>query len=195
MNEKALKERFNLIEEIVVEKINAFNELFEKLKKLEANLEGSKTLSEKVNNHIKSQQSELAVLVNQNQISGDVSKFIVNILENTRNFLRSASGDVERLYFTKQGELIYLQKEIDNLGKLKSTYEEKLNSLEKEKSDKKPDVEQKDVAEISQENVATPLKKKQKRVRPDQDPTTKAGRAAMDLAARRKAVREKKKLS
>jgi hypothetical protein len=180
-----------VLQEIIVEKTSQFNELVETIKRFEGHSSGSKDLSEKIGNHIKKQQADVVQLAAQQKIAPDISKFIEIVLENVRTFVRQACGDVERLYFSKQGELLFLQQEIEKLVISKKKCEQSVKDLEippEPQAVASSKIEE-NVASVPVEERQQPTKKK--RVRPDQDPTTRVGRAAIDIKERK---RKNKKL-
>ena len=182
-----------VLQEMIVEKTSQFNEMVETIKRFEGHSSGSKDLSEKIGNHIKKQQADVVQLAAQQKIAPDISKFVEIVLENVRTFVRQACGDAERLYFSKQGELLFLQQEIEKLVILKKKCEQSVKDLEtpSEPQEISSSKIEEDVASASVEEEQKPTKKK--RVRPDQDPTTRAGRAAMDIAERKRRNKKEQK--
>jgi hypothetical protein len=180
-----------VLQEMIVEKTSQFNEMVETIKRFEGHSSGSKDLSEKIGNHIKKQQADVAQLATQQKLAPDISKFVEMVLENVRTFVRQACGDVERLYFSKQGELLFLQQEIEKLIISKKKCEQNLKELE---TPQEPQ-EVNSSSEVAEQSLDAAAEKEQqpakkKRVRPDQDPTTRAGRAAMDIAERKKKAKK-----
>ncbi len=193
LNKDALTNRVSFLQEIISQKVLQFNEMLESLKKFEGYSTGSKEIVEKTSNHIKKQQAELDNLVTGQKISPEISKFISTILESVRSFVRLTCGDAERQYFSKQGELLFLQQEVEKLANTKLEYEQRIKDLDtatvKTKLEETaPKIESLPAQDKSQTGVTTA---KKKRVRPDQDPTTRAGRAALDIAERRKKYQKK----
>ena len=177
-----LANKIVVLQEMIVEKTSQFNEMVETIKRFEGHSSGSKDLSEKIGNHIKKQQADVVQLATQQKVAPDISKFIEIVLENVRTFVRQACGDVERFYFSKQGELLFLQQEIEKLMILKNDCEKKLNQQNSIA------VQQKIESDSAKASVAIETVEKSvkpKRVRPDQDPTTRVGRAAIDIKERK----------
>jgi hypothetical protein len=181
-----LANKLVVLQEMIVEKTTQFNEMVESIKRFEGHSNGSKDLSEKIGNHIKKQQAEVAQLAVQQKLAPDISKFIEMVLESVRTFVRQACGDVERLYFSKQGEILFLQQELEKLLVSKKNCEQSLKELEAlSESEVSLSSSTEDVATTPvEEKEQQPTKKK--RVRPDQDPTTRVGRAAMDIIERKR---------
>lgn len=177
-----LANKIVVLQEMIVEKTSQFNEMVETIKRFEGHSSGSKDLSEKIGNHIKKQQTDVVQLATQQKIAPDISKFIEIVLENVRTFVRQACGDVERFYFSKQGELLFLQQEIEKLMILKNDCEQKLNQQNSIAVQQKIES---DSAKVSVAIETVEKSVKPKRVRPDQDPTTRVGRAAIDIKERK----------
>jgi len=171
---------------LIVEKTSQLTMMVENLKRVEAQVAGSKEISEKVGSYIKKQQLDAAKMVEKQQISPEVGKFFETAFEATRSFVRTTCSDVERLYFLRQGEMLCLKTEIDKLSELKSQHEQKVKDLEKKVEPVAVEAKSTNV-EKSTKNK----KEKAQRVRPDQDPSTRAGRAAMDIAERRRKYQKK----
>ena len=199
MDKDILLKRILFLQEIISEKIIQFNELVESIKRHEGHSIGSKELIEKISNHVKNQQVGLENMTAQQKITLEISNFVSVILENVKLFVNTVCGDAERLYFFKQGELMFLKQEIEKLNKLKLEYERSIEVLEKERLSKEESCVSDSIAVVLKEDtkkskkvsIEGPLpsvgvKKLKKKIRPDQDPDTRIGRAAIDLAERRK---------
>jgi len=210
-----LTAKVTILEEMIVEKTRHLNELFENIKRLEGYSSGSKEIVERVSSHIKKQQLDVANLESQKKLTSELSKFIEKVLENTRTYVRQVCGDVERVYFSKQGELLFLQQELDNLAKLKEECKTQLKVLElnearikeeearaeeqraiqkqEEKKAKeeraKARKEKTSAKEVKKNNDS--LNKTKTRIRPDKDPSTRVGQAVLDIAERKRKYREK----
>lgn len=192
MDKDILLKRILFLQEIISEKIIQFNELVESIKRHEGHSIGSKELIEKISNHIKKQQVSLEDMTAQQKITLEISNFVSTILENVKLFVNTVCGDTERLYFFKQGELMFLKQEIEKLNKLKLEYERSIEVLEKERLSKDESCVSDSVTVTLKEDSieglspSTGVKKLKKKMRPDQDPDTRIGRSAIDLAERRK---------
>lgn len=204
MDKDILLKRILFLQEIISEKIIQFNELVESIKRHEGHSIGSKELIEKISNQIKKQQVSLEDMTAQQKITLEISNFVSVILENIKLFVNTVCGDAERLYFFKQGELVFLKQEIEKLNKLKFEYERSIEVLEKERLSKeescvsdsatvmlKEDIRKSIEVSIEGSPPLADIKKLKKKMRPDQDPDTRIGRAALDLAARRKKYEKK----
>lgn len=178
MDEKTIKARVDLLSEILNEKKNSFNSMTETLKKVDGYAVGSKETTDKIEDYIRNQKKELSDLVEQGKIQNDVAMMLFKFFNNIGSVSRSISKEAEKIFHFKQGEIIFLKQEIEKLSTIKTTHETVLLEREKEAEKRK--------SSTSEEKV----EKEQPRVRPDQDPKTRAGKAAIDLAERRKKARE-----
>lgn len=182
----------SFLDGLIAEKTTQLTMMLENLKRIEAQASGAKEISDKVGIYIKRQQTDALKLAEKQQFSPEISKFFDTALEAIRGFVRATCNDAERLYFLRQGEMLCLKAEVDKLSELKLQHEQKVEDFKKQV---KP-VNVEGTKETNQLDDAAKKAKKNKeekaqRVRPDQDPTTRAGRAAMDIAERRKKYQKK----
>ncbi|NBP01825.1 MAG: hypothetical protein EBU90_17150 [Proteobacteria bacterium] len=181
---KTLASRSKLLEELIIDKKTQLNSLVESLKRLEGYTVGSKELTEKIGKHVKQKKKELAELVSQQKLSKDISDFVETVLNNVVNFSKNESLESDRLFYSKQGEIVFLRQDLEKLVASKTNHDSAIKTrLEEAKK------------EETQQQDATVTKERSTRVRPDKDPTTRAGRAALDIAERRKKALEKQKVS
>ena len=173
-------DRIAFLSEMITLKTNQLNALVENLKRFDGYSTGSKEIAEKVELHIKKQQVEVAGLVQQQQIAPGIGELIGRVLLSTGQFVKNTCSDAEKLFYSKQGEVLNFKSEVESLLNLKGKYENYVAQLEQ-----KEKVEE---VTLVQEVVE---QQKTKKVRPDKDPTTKIGRAAMDVMERKKKSRAK----
>jgi len=171
-----LQARIIFLQEMIDEKTKLFISSLESLKRLEGRSAGSKDLVEKISNYIKGQQADTDLLVVQQKMSQEICNFVKIVLDGVKSFAVLSGGDIDRIYFSKQGELLFIQQDVERLNQQKLDFQQQIEKLELEK---KP-------VEIVLLGEDFEKSTKKKKIRPDQDPTTKAGRAAIDLAERRK---------
>lgn len=188
-NKDILAAKVIFLQEMIAEKTEQFSSMLEALKRFEGHSTGSKDIVEKFTNYVKKQQADILELANQQKLNPEICNFIKTILEGTRTYVRLICGDVEKVYFSKQGELLFLQQEIEKLAQQKLALEAQMNKLE-DNAKKQEEEEVKLEQPASSVETATERKKK-KRIRPDLDPTTRVGRAAMDLTDRRRKNQKK----
>ena len=190
---KALASRSKLLEELITDKKTQLNSLVESLKRLEGYTVGSKELTEKLGKHVKQQKKELAELVAQEKISKDFSDFVETVLNNVVIFSKNESLESDRLFYSKQGEIVFLRQDLEKLIVSKTNHDSAIKTrLEEAKKEEAKKEEAK--KEEAKQEVQKP-KEQTTRIRPDKDPTTRAGRAALDIAERRKKALEKQKAS
>ncbi len=164
-----LSARIQILTEIVDTKTFQLNTLIENLKRLDGYVLGSKESTEKVEKYIKQQKNELKELTSQGKLTKEVSTFLDSVLNSLLSFTKNVGMDAERLFFSKQGEITFLKQDIEKLAVLKKNHESAIEKQEKENQ------------ESSDE---------EQRVRPDKNPNTKIGKAAMDLIERKKKAKE-----
>jgi len=185
---KALASRSKLLEELITDKKTQLNSLVESLKRLEGYTVGSKELTEKLGKHVKQQKKELAELVAQEKISKDFSDFVETVLNNVVIFSKNESLESDRLFYSKQGEIVFLRQDLEKLIVSKTNHDSAIKTrLEEAKQEEAKKEEAKQEVQKPKEQTT--------RIRPDKDPTTRAGRAALDIAERRKKALEKQKAS
>lgn len=185
---KALASRSKLLEELITDKKTQLNSLVESLKRLEGYTVGSKELTEKLGKHVKQQKKELAELVAQEKISKDFSDFVETVLNNVVIFSKNESLESDRLFYSKQGEIVFLRQDLEKLIVSKTKHDSAIKTrLEEAKQEEAKKEEAKQEVQKPKEQTT--------RIRPDKDPTTRAGRAALDIAERRKKALEKQKAS
>lgn len=175
----ALKVRSSLLGEITSEKNNQIISMVEVLKKLDGYALGTKESIEKVEKHVLSQKSDIAKLVIEKKITPEIASFIDVVLNSIVKFSKSITKDSEKLFFAKQGELSFAQQELEKYVTLKKNHDDAAASAEKD-------------LQRESEKPSDQPEKKQIKTRPDKDPTTKVGRAAIDIAERKKRGRPNK---
>jgi len=189
LDRHAIEVKATFLQELIVEKNEQFNSKMEALKRYEGHVTGSKDLLEKISNYIKKQQSDVEDLVVQQKLTPEISNFVKAILEGTKSFVRLTCGDVEKIYFSKQGELLFIQQEAEKFAQQGLALDARIKQLDEVVKKQEESVLAQEVASAVDEITDKP--KKKQRIRPDQDPTTKVGRAAMDLAERRRKNQKK----
>jgi hypothetical protein len=170
---KTLTTRIEILSEIVETKTSQLNNLIEGLKRLDGYVLGSKESVEKIEKHIKQQKNELKELASQGKVSKEIFSFLDSVFNSMISFVKSVSLDAERLFFSKQGETVFLKQDIEKMVVLKKNHEVALKATEKNELKKEVEV-----------------KEEIQKVRPDKNPNTKIGRAAIDIAERKKKAKE-----
>ena len=188
-----LRTREALVSEMLLEKTAQLSVALDNLKRFEGYSQGAKDIVEKASDQMKAQKLELQSLVSQQKLHLEVAALIELALDNTRNTLRVTSSDFEKLFFSKQGEIVYLKQEIERLNVLKQTCELQAETaeleLKKDESESKTAVVVDDNTskpEIEKSDLVVKKRRTKSRVRPDKDPKTRIGRAAIDVTERKK---------
>ena len=172
--------RVRLLTELIGDKTTSLNSMIENIKKLDGYVLGSKESISKVEEHIKKQKKELVELLTQKKIPQEVASLIDGVLRSTSAFAKNVSMDAERLFYSKQGEMIFLKQDIEKLSSIKANHESELENVQKQQEEK---AETKEVTPVKADE---PVQEKKQPVRPDKNPNTKIGRAAMDIMERKK---------
>lgn len=172
--------RVRLLTELIGDKTTSLNSMIENIKKLDGYVLGSKESISKVEEHIKKQKKELVELLTQKKIPQEVASLIDGVLRSTSAFAKNVAMDAERLFYSKQGEMIFLKQDIEKLSSIKANHESELENVQKQQEEK---AETKEVTPVKADE---PVQEKKQPVRPDKNPNTKIGRAAMDIMERKK---------
>ena len=172
--------RVRLLTELIGDKTTSLNSMIENIKKLDGYVLGSKESISKVEEHIKKQKKELVELLTQKKIPQEVASLIDGVLRSTSAFAKNVAMDAERLFYSKQGEMIFLKQDIEKLSSIKANHESELENVQKQQEEK---AETKEVTPVKADE---PVQEKKQTVRPDKNPNTKIGRAAMDIMERKK---------
>jgi hypothetical protein len=173
--------RARLLTELLGDRTTTLNTMIENLKRFDGYALGAKESIDKIEEHIKKQKKELVDLVTQKKIPQEVGSLIDGVLRSTSIFAKNVAMDAERLFFSKQGEVIFLKQEIEKLSSIKANHESALANIQKQQEEKP--AEQAQPQPAVQEKVEP---EKSEKVRPDKNPKTKIGRAAMDIMERKK---------
>ena len=172
-----LKTKLSLLNDLIESKTNAVNAHIENLKKLEGYSFAGREITAKFNSYLTQQASEIQALAASQKISQEIASVALTILENFKKIVKETEEESMKIFFVKQGETLAENQDLTNLLSIKKTLHDEI-----EKSALQPVVTQAVEAIVEGEVKET----KKKRVRPDKDRTTRVGRAALDLAERRK---------
>ena len=167
--------RVRLLTELIGDKTTSLNSMIENIKKLDGYVLGSKESISKVEEHIKKQKKELVELLTQKKIPQEVASLIDGVLRSTSAFAKNVAMDAERLFYSKQGEMIFLKQDIEKLSSIKANHESELENVQKQQEEK---AETKEVTPVKADE---PVQEKKQPVRPDNNPNT-----AMDIMERKK---------
>jgi hypothetical protein len=175
--------RARLLTELLGDRTTTLNTMIENLKRFDGYALGAKESIDKIEEHIKKQKKELVDLVTQKKIPQEVGALIEGVLRSTSIFAKNVAMDAERLFFSKQGEVIFLKQEIEKLSSIKENHESALANIQKQQEEKQVEKVESQPQPTVQEKVES---EKSEKVRPDKNPKTKIGRAAMDIMERKK---------
>lgn len=168
------KLKVQTIEQFIERKNNQLTLLREGLKIAEALNYGIKNVSKKIDDIVLPKKPDVFQLLMDSKVSPDTYKMISDMMGAIESTLKSSSQDAEKILYTRQCEINFLQNDI---AQLKTELESAISSL----------------AEL--EKIPEPAIKEEKKteyIRPDKNPNTRIGKAALDLAARKAAGRDKK---
>lgn len=175
-----LEAKVQLLAELADKKSMQINVMIENLKKLEGYALGSKETTDKVEEHVKKQLGEIDTFVTEQKITKEVANLVRIALNGTLAQARAISKDAEKLFFSKQGEIVFTRQEIEQHIALKEAYKNNIRELQKTSTETK----------VSKEAEPVVEPQKQERIRPDKNPNTKVGRTSMRIVETRKKAKE-----
>lgn len=176
--------KIELLEDLITENSKIIDLMIENIKKLDNYAGGSRESADKIVKFVEVQKSEFLKIVEKENISDvkQLTNLVVILLNNILEQTRKTAKEAENLYFAKQGELMFAKQGLDKLKNLKKNYNSSLNESKHKPADDSS--KEKEQAQPSQETPGT-------RIRPDKNPNTRVGKAALDLAERRKKYKNK----
>jgi hypothetical protein len=156
--------KLNLLQELLANKANELKELNGKASRFEDYFSGFKDALQKMETYVRANKKGLVDLRVEGKIGTDVYGFVDNIFDSFFNVIKDLQLENERLALAKKTEITFKTSEIQSLQKIvASTTDSNFTASS--------DVE---------------TKKKERKHRPDKDPTTRIGAAALDLTERKK---------
>lgn len=164
------KEKMEVLEELMKNKVAQANALKDSMRPIEAYGASTKELCKKINEIIQPKKIESLEMLSKGKVHGEAYKYLSEILSAISSVTESAEQDAEKIHFAKQQELNFI---INEYTKLKEIHGKMVSELNKTMIESQVEEKQ---AQDPQQTVY---------VRPDQNPNTKLGRAAMDLQKRR----------
>jgi hypothetical protein len=174
MAQDILRAKISLLEELIKQKISQANALKDSLKPIEAFSTATKEMSKKIEEIITPKKQESLDLLSKAKMTGESYRFLIEILDQLTGLIRHSKLDTEKMLLSKQYELNFISQEY---SKLKEQYEKLLAELNKPEQS------------ASAEKVEKTEEVKAEFVRPDQNPNTRIGKAAIDLQQRKKGNR------
>lgn len=181
-----LREKTSLYEELIDSHSKELEAVKIALVRLEDYSLGVKDTIQKIENHVSSQKKDILELRIKQQINADAHNFIDGLLAATLIATRNLLLENEKLILTKKIEAANKVADISRLTSLKQDCEKRI----KEILNPTPTPPLPPQAYVQQ--ITTDIKVKNRKHRPDKNPETKAGRAALELAQRRQKAKEQR---
>lgn len=176
--------KIELLEDLITENSKIIDLMIENIKKLDSYAGGSRESADKVIKFVEAQKSEFLKIIEKENINDikQLTNLVMLLLNSVLEQTRKIAKEAENLYFAKQGELLFAKQGLDKLKNLKKNYRDSLNENKPKQED---DVNKEKEQTQSSQDAPT------SRIRPDKNPNTRVGKAALDLAERRKKYKNK----
>lgn len=199
---KKLENKHELVSELLNQTNEAIKKLEESMKRLEGYSYGAKEISNKFEEFIKKKKEELTRSIQQGTTTQPAANIVLSSLGECAKFLKNESYEIDKIFHVRQGEFLSTKNQkgmLENTSRFFINQKENIKkSLEQKASEPQSSIENDedipivfDVQEDVTNNTAEPVKVTE-RIRPDKNPNTKIGRAAMDLMERKKKALEGK---
>lgn len=184
------KEKIEMMEELLKQKINHANSIKESMRPLEAFHAATKEICKKIKDIIEPKKTESLEMLSKNKMQGEAYRYLTEILNSISSVLESSHQESEKLYFTKQQELNFVANEFTKMKEIQGKMIAEINKAieETKKTESKQEEIQK---EAVKESSTVEEQKNPEYIRPDKNPNTRMGRAAMDLQKRKEAALNK----
>lgn len=160
-----VKTRLKFLDELLEERNRQLDLLRSSTKSVEGYVIGIKELASANDNLFLQQKRGVMDLLSQQKLPHESFQVVDSILTNFYLTNKNAAFEAEKVLLGRQCEVMLFSQEVDRLSQTKVNLTRKLEELQIK---------------------ATLEKRKESGVRPDQDPNTHAGRAAIDLQIRKK---------
>lgn len=180
-----LKEKISFLDELIQDRQKELELLTKEVHRVDDYSQGSRDAVQKIEAHIVTQKKDILELRAKQQLNLDAFNFIDGLLNATLAMVKKLNLENEKFSLTKKVEHASKNAEIVKLNSKKVGYASKIDEIIVPLPIP-PLPPQAYAQEISVE-----IKKKNRKFRPDKDPNTKAGRASLDLAERRKKAKKK----
>jgi hypothetical protein len=192
-----LSNKAEIIIEIIKTTIEELKEIESNVKQVEGFAFGVKETADKLEGYIKKHKTEIFELEKEGKIQKPIVLLLNSAAENILKFVKDNSKEAEKLHYIRQGEILGIKGKINRLKISYNSTKDEIQSLEAEdnvlaiqasiiKDDTTDEMLQKEpvTTEKKTQEVKTP------KTRPDKNPNTKIGKAALDLAERRKKAQD-----
>jgi hypothetical protein len=165
MEDISHKVKISFLDHLIAQKRSQIDALKISVKSVEGYAIGIKELAASNEGFFSQHKKETLDLLSQGKIDVEAYKLAESLLAGFLLINKNAVVDVERALLGRQYEINFLEREVIALLEHKSSLEKELEAVE----------------------VAGAIERRRERgVRPDQDTGSKIGRAALDIAARKK---------
>ena len=208
-NSDSLKNKLEIIDSFIGSTTDELKILEENINKIEGFSFGAKDLADKFKGHVKKTQSEIIDLLNEQKITQPIANLLNSSLLGSLKFVKEGAIEADRIFYVRQGEILGIKTRIKKLISLDSLIKQELIKAEKEEnvltevavlSEEFSEIENSFNDEIKEaeslhgtyeddQSVVVEFPEEPTedvKVRPDKNSKTKVGRAALDLAERRK---------
>ena len=208
-NSDSLKNKLEIIDSFIGSTTDELKIIEENIKKIEGFSFGAKDLADKFKGHVKKTQSEIIDLLNEQKITQPIANLLNSSLLGSLKFVKEGAIEADRIFYVRQGEILGIKTRIKKLISLDSLIKQELIKAEKEEnvltevavlSEEFSEIENSFNDEIKEaeslhgtyeddQSVVVEFPEEPTedvKVRPDKNSKTKVGRAALDLAERRK---------
>ena len=174
---ETLNHNLDLLTNLTLTAIEEFNTLESNIKQVEGFAFGVKETADKFEGYMNKHKLEISSLEKEGKIPTAVANLLNVAATSALVFIKESAKEADRLFYVRQGEILGAK---NKATKLKALHDSTKLEIEKLKIE----------AVISETGVEEEIGKSQKnkkaKIRPDQNPNTKIGKAALDLAERRK---------
>lgn len=180
IEEKLLKRLLSSIE-------NESKELEDIVKRYEGYSYGSSELVKKFDEFKTKKNKEFSDLVQNQKMNAGVANLLAALLNDSSRFLNNEKITAEKMYCVKQGELLRANSQKSKvevmIGSIKGELEKMNSQIEQAENVINPSFLEQDSI-LAGDDTAR-IEESKNRIRPDKNPNTKIGRAAMEIERRR----------
>ncbi len=209
-NSDSFKNKLEIIDSFIKTTTDELRLLEENIKKIEGFSFGAKDLADKFKGHVTKTQTEIISLLNEQKITQPIANLLNSSLLGSLKFVKDGAIEADRIFYVRQGEILGIKSRIKKLISLDSLTKEELIKAEQEENiltevailpeeevsktensftNETKELEYFHESREEDEVVAAEFPEETAedvKVRPDKNTKTKIGRAAIDLAERRK---------
>jgi hypothetical protein len=171
------------------------------IKQIEGYALGAKEATNKVEDYIKKQKEEVATLERAEKIQPAMTTLLVSATGNILKFVKDFSSEADKLHHIRLGEILGIKNRTTKLSVLIDSKKSEIEKLRVEDETtenvtaesmevtwEEPSVSQPvEVPNITEDSPSV----EESKIRPDKNPHSRTGQAAMDLMQRRKKSKEK----